>query len=566
MGIKHFFLWFSTEFPQYISRFNKKSPPKEVSIDTLMLDLNGVIHNSAQKIYKYGNHSQPKSILRPKRNEIRDSPILQKACYVDICSTVEEMIEFVKPKKRLILAIDGVAPLSKQNQQRQRRYRGAMEHPDAYANKEEFDPNCITPGTRFMDNLSRYIDWFLRKKINDRVFDKELEIIFSNEKVAGEGEHKLVNFIRKFGTEEETYCINALDADLFMLSLATQKKNFYLLREDTYTQDIDYMYVNIGSGFREDLIKNLLSWSEENDEKRLICDFILICFLCGNDFLPNIPSINLIEKGLSTIIDIYKREKKYLTKFDEVNNVMFDKENFGIFLQNLANCEEGFLNEKIKNKLLYIPDTILERNVNEEDNSINFENYRKDYYETKHMNEVEKVCEDYLDGCQWVLTYYVNGISDWEFIYKHHYSPFATELCKYVKDYNFKKSRKTFPLTPFEQLLCVLPPSNSSFLPSPLNTLYTTELKQFCPTEFKINYEGKKKKWEGVVELPVVDFEYVKKIYREKEKLIDKKEIHRNIRGKNFRYSFDDSEFCQEFKSFYGDIRNCRVMTEAIDF
>lgn len=572
MGIKHFFTWLNAEFPEHIRRFAKAFPPSDVNIDTFMIDLNGVFHNSAQKIYKYGNFSRQRSILRPNREiKIGDSPHVQKACFIDIGNAIEEMVNLVKPKKRLILAIDGVAPLSKQNQQRQRRYRGAVEDPESFFEEGGFDPNCITPGTKFMDNLSRYLDWFIRKKINEDTMYKNLEIVFSNEKVAGEGEHKLINFIRKFGEEDESFCINALDADLVMLSLATQKKNFYLLREDVYTVGIDYMYVNVGSGLRQDLIKNILCWEGENyNEKLVIYDFVLLCFLCGNDFLPNIPSISIMEKGLSTIIDNYLRGKKHLTFLNENNEIFFDKNNFSEFLENLAKAEKGLLIEKIKNRNLYIGETIFEKNyeIDEEtgDISFNFENYRKEYYESKNININENICDEYLDGCQWVLTYYVNGISDWNFIYKHTYSPFITDLAKCIKNYEFKQKIKSAPFLPFEQLLCVLPPKNANFLPPPLDKTFTTTLKEYCPEKFNINYEGKKKKWEGVVELPSVNIDIIRKVYRENEHKIDKKEMYRNIVGKSFRYSFDDSEFCQDFKSYYGNIKNCRVITEMINF
>jgi 5'-3' exonuclease len=569
MGIKHFFTWFNGEFSQHIKKFGKTSPPFEINIDTFMIDLNGVFHNSAQKIYKYGNFAVQRSILRPNRavKTIKDSPALQKACFVDISNTIEELINVVRPKKRLILAIDGVAPLSKQNQQRQRRYRGAVEDPENFFKDEGFDSNSITPGTKFMDNLSRYLDWFIRKKINEESYYRNLEIVFSNEKVAGEGEHKLIDFIRKYGTDDETYCINALDADLVMLSLSTQKKNFYLLREDMYTEGVDYMYVNIGGGFREDLIKNVLYW-EGADEKFLIYDFILICFLCGNDFLPNIPSISIMEKGLNTIIDMYRREKKHLVNLNENGQIFFIKENFGLFLNNLANCEKSLLIEKIKNKNLYIQDTILEKHYKTEDDKeifLDFDSYRDEYYKSKNIINLKTICEDYLDGCQWVLTYYVNGISDWNYIYKYHYSPFAIDLAKYVGNYNFKPKEKTFPALPFEQLMCVLPPKNSNFLPQPLDKAFTTSLKNFCPVKFNINYEGKKKRWEGVVELPIVDFDIIRKVYRENEKYIDKIEMKRNIVGKCFRYSYDDSEFCQDLKSYYGIIKNCRVIIEVLN-
>ena len=41
-----------------------------------------------------------------------------------------------------------------------------------------------------MDHFSKYIDWYIRKQISENPLWKNLEIIFSNEKVAGEGEQK----------------------------------------------------------------------------------------------------------------------------------------------------------------------------------------------------------------------------------------------------------------------------------------------------------------------------------------------------------------------------------------
>lgn len=598
MGIKHFFTWFKQTFPTSIINFQESTPPTElVEIDTFMIDLNGVFHNSAQKIYQYGNHARPRSMLGRKQPA---KSILQEKCFEDICNTIEKLVKISQPKKKLVLCIDGVAPQSKQNQQRQRRYRSSIDEDNNNLEKESiFDTCSITPGTKFMDYLSKYIDWYIRKRISESPIWANLEIVFSNEKVPGEGEHKLINYIRKFGMEDETFCINALDADLVMLSLATHKPRFYLLREDLYTSEIDYMYVDIGQ-VRKDLL-NLMKWSDSPNEKKIVNDFILICFLCGNDFLPNIPSIAIMDKGLDTIIDLYKmacrKEDSYLT--DDQNR--FIKNSFKSFLHLISISEKPLLEQKILHKNDYISEPLLEKythttninnpNQNEISNenssdenssdgnssnentlkatiNLDFENYRKEYYELKGMNkQLEKICHMYLEGCQWVLTYYTKGISDWTWLFPFHYSPFACELVQNIDTYCQKDIIETSPLLPFQQLLCVLPPKSSYLVPVPLNNLFKagSSLSKYYPETFHINYEGKKRKWEGVVELPVVDIQEVRRAYSQFAGHISDTEKRRNIVGKSFSYKFS-TDFTSEFKSYFGNIKHCNVEVEEVLF
>ena len=68
------------------------------------------------------------------------------------------------------MAIDGVAPRAKMNQQRSRRFRTALDAEKAMekAVKEglempkdpPFDSNCITPGTEFMARLTKQPEIF----------------------------------------------------------------------------------------------------------------------------------------------------------------------------------------------------------------------------------------------------------------------------------------------------------------------------------------------------------------------------------------------------------------------
>ena len=111
MGIKYFFSWFSKNFAKHISTDQKM-------VDCLLMDLNGIFHNAAQQAFQYGNFKGIKPLLNRKNYTYKDK---QNKFFKLVTDKIEQVVDAIKPLKEVILCIDGVAPMSKQNQQRQRR-------------------------------------------------------------------------------------------------------------------------------------------------------------------------------------------------------------------------------------------------------------------------------------------------------------------------------------------------------------------------------------------------------------------------------------------------------------
>ena len=129
------------------------------------------------------------------------------------------------------------------NQQRSRRFRAAKEGqerrsditrikeeilarggslPKDDAKKEHFDSNCITPGTPFMHKLAKCLRYYIHDRLNNDPGWKNIQVILSDANCPGEGEHKIMDFIRKQRNNPDHdpnthHCLCGADADLIML-------------------------------------------------------------------------------------------------------------------------------------------------------------------------------------------------------------------------------------------------------------------------------------------------------------------------------------------------------------
>lgn len=206
-------------------------------IDCLYLDMNGIIY----KCSKVGHPlTQDESVIF--KAQVMSRQI--EEIWFNIFNYICDIVDLIKPKKLLFLGLDGVAPRAKMNNQRGRRFRSAKDYKDLVSrlenyggcqNDEEFKNNCITPGTDFMWQLNRQLRFFIQKKIQEDSKWQKFQVLFSGADVPGEGEHKIMDFIRQtkqLGVFNETHshCIYGADADLIMLAMAIRIPKVCIIR------------------------------------------------------------------------------------------------------------------------------------------------------------------------------------------------------------------------------------------------------------------------------------------------------------------------------------------------
>ncbi|KAK0166620.1 hypothetical protein PV327_004112 [Microctonus hyperodae] len=343
MGVPKFARFICERYPCILELLNDYQIPE---FDNLYLDMNGIIHCC----------SHPNDADAHFR-------ITEETIFKNIFHYLEILFRTIKPQKLFFMAVDGVAPRAKINQQRSRRFRAAKEaelveararaRGETISEESKFDSNCITPGTLFMAKLTEQLKYFVTYKVSTDKLWQKCQIILSGPEVPGEGEHKIMDYIRYLKSQPDhdantRHCLYGLDADLIMLSLCTHEPHFTVLREEVkYGKNVQkcimpektkfcLLHISLLREYMEhefEVIKDKLSFPF--DIEKIIDDWILMGFLVGNDFIPHLPNLHIANGALPLLYQAYMEilptMDGYINEAGQLNLVRFEK-----FMERLA--------------------------------------------------------------------------------------------------------------------------------------------------------------------------------------------------------------------------------------
>ena len=508
MGIPFLYSWLKNKRYKGVLRRNV---PNYVS--SFSLDANGIIHAMAQLVYAYGEGKNP---ARAKMVAKSDPRAIEAEFHLAISTKFQEILTQVRPQEIFVIAVDGVAPQAKISQQRQRRFRSAMDRGDI-----PFDSNSITPGTDFMIRLDNFIQrWIVTYQAT-----LPPKVIYSSHMVPGEGEHKIFDMIRSGEISGNgAHVLYGMDADLIMLSMIAPIDNITLMREDI--KDI----ISIDS----------LKYTIQQELKlpTAINDFVVMLFTLGNDFLPHMPSLENMREGIKILTKVYLETGKSLTNDDGIN-----WEGMKIFLTNLTKEESELLKTEASRDVKY-PSRMLQvaskRTEKLEHGKVTFETtfdfnvFRGAWYNNAlvpkgnlsvfqkimpgynfgvTMNKVVDMAEQYLTGMAWIYKYYTKGTVaiNADYVYRYHHTPLLIDLTavlnqsKIIEGYEAHKDM--IIMNPIHQLLSVLPLKSKNLLPKEVTHLMTKDspIADMYPEKVMIERDGKNREWQGTVLIPFVD-------------------------------------------------------------
>ena len=428
MGIPCYFSYILRKYPYIITPLHGK-------FDNLYMDSNSIIYDMA--------------------STMDASCTTFETTLIDlVCKRIDYYLSLIQPK-RVIIAFDGVPPMAKIKQQRERRYKSWIMPTD-----KKWNTLQITPGTAFMNQLDVSLRDYFKTYPQKYSYFK-----LSTSVEDGEGEHKIFSFIREhpdFHHSQNTL-VYGLDSDLIILSLNHLKYgNIKLLREaPAFMLDDKELHLLDVTKLADGIVKLI------GDK---ITDYIFMTLLLGNDFMPHFPALNLRTNGFDTLLQTYKEcikpEERLVDEgihwdvFERFVLALSKKEEIIMIKEYLYRNKmkvDVSTEEKKKNNL-----PMLHREIEHYICPIK-KGWESRYYSVLLKEDISKICKNYIQMIQWNMNYYTTGCTDWSIKYNYMYPPLLIDLAKQIVPVEPTVNHTKMAST--ELLHYVLPPPFHHYIP-----------------------------------------------------------------------------------------------------
>ena len=480
---------------------------------TILEQYNNILLSQNNNIIKNNLFFDLNCLIHPCCRDETNEDIM----FIKIKDYINKIITLVNPKFTYI-AIDGVCPRAKMQQQRKRRYKSSTEN-------KIWDTNTISPGTEFMNKLNI----FLRKTY---LLDSK-DIVISDSDERGEGEQKIFDYIKKHNLKNNV--IYGLDADLIILSLLCDNKT-YLLRERTEynIENLESEFIYLDISILEKYVISNIKYNNSLSDKEIIQNYCILFFILGNDFIPHTPSINIRYNGVDELLNIYNELMEetngiFLLYTMNTININFLKMLFHKLSKNENNRiknilkirdkqENKFKNiynkEKDKSKVITHKPIIFREKEKElfkdlndwKNNYYMYELYQEKYYPTyKNIldEKIDNMCEEYIKSIIWCSKYYIDECYSWKWYYKYLTGPSFMDLNTYLnKNPEIKLKKDNESYKSYQQLMIILPPKSYNLLEEKYKKILEDKYYYLSPNKFKESHILKRYLWESEPIIP----------------------------------------------------------------
>ena len=142
----------------------------------------------------------------------------------------------------------------------------------------------------------------------------------------------------------------------------------------------------------------------------------------------------------------------------------------------------------------------------------------KRYYQSlfkteKNTSFMKTLCNNYLEGLEWVCAYYSGDCPDWKWKYNYHYPPLFSDLCKYIPHFETKfieqqlTSRCKQSFSPYTQLAYVLPKQQLKLLPEKIQKFLLDHYSELYCDEYQFQWAFCRYFWESHPVLPKIELD-----------------------------------------------------------